>query len=580
VTGFCGVFFRQRDASAPDGRPAAWAPLLSRNPDHHIQTFNDGRLSLAYFDNGAWEADRKIVTDGDTVGVVSGNPLLTGADGIANDPADGVRQVVGALASGDWATLAKPAGGFAAMSWQRSSRVLRLCAGTLPQRPLYVRVTPEACYFATTLRMMRAMSPEPLKARDQGLAELLYFGRCLGKGTVLEGVDIVTHGLVIEVTDDGFQARRYFDWNTIAPSDADDDATSRKLHELFVQATRRRLRGAKTADAFLSGGLDTRCVIAGLLDEGVAVRAFTHAYNGSSDDVLSRLMAERFGIEHVTKEAKPLDRLKLNTDIYAFYAKRHFPRGDGEAKRARLMWSGDWGSFVLGGGTGETESGRMAGRSLDPATLSELFGGLKKRLTRSVKGMSRLRELAFLSAKHEIETLNPSQIDRRLFLFYMLSDQNRILYDHYEEIDLSNVEFETPFYDFDFIAAIIAAPSRMIVGHRLYYKWMEHFKAPITQVPWQAYPGHLPCPLPMPAGLLNQWKTDWYGPELLSQILETVAGTVLHDPEPEVWRFLDRRAVTLFRVANNAGVRRFGHESSIMRKVYEAITGRRIFPLP
>jgi asparagine synthetase B (glutamine-hydrolysing) len=561
-------------------RHAVWARVLSRNPDHVIQTFDDGRLSLAFFDNGAWERERKIVEDGDSVGVVSGNPLLADDDGVTNDPADGVRRVVGALASGDWTTLARPAGGFTAMSWQRSARVLRLCAGTLPQRPLYVRVTPEACYFATTLRMMRAMSPEPLRARDQGLAELLYFGRCLGKGTVLEGVDIVTHGMVVEVTDEGFQTRRYFDWNAIAPSLEDDDATARKLHHLFGQAVRRRLRGARTADAFLSGGLDTRCVIAGLLDEGVAVRAFTHAYGGSSDDVLSGLMAERFGIEHVAKEAKPLDRLKLNTDIYAFYAKRHFPRVDGDETRARIMWSGDWGSFVLGGGTGETESGRMAGRSLDPATLDELFGGLKKRITRSVRGMSRLRELAFLSAKREIETLNPAQIDRRLFLFYMLSDQNRILYDHYEEIDLSNVEFETPFYDFDFIAAIIAAPSSMIVGHRLYYKWMAHFKAPITEVPWQAYPGHLPCPLPMPEGLLNQWKTDWYGADLLSQILEAVTSAVLHDPDPEVWRSLDRRAVTLFRVANSAGVRRFGHESSTIRKVYEAITGRRIFPLP
>jgi hypothetical protein len=420
----------------------------------------------------------------------------------------------------------------------------------------------------------------PLSVRDQGIGEMLYLGRCLGKGTVLEGVDIVTHGTFVEVSDDGFATRRYFDWNAVAPREASDEDAARDLHRLFVQAVQRRLRGARAADAFLSGGLDTRTVIAGLLDEGVKVRAFTHPYKGSSDDILAGLIGKRFGVEHVVKEALPLDRLKLNFDIYAFYAKKYFPPAGGDARSARIMWSGDWGSFLLGGGTGETESGRMAARSLDAGTLEKLFGYIKGRVTRSVKGMARLRELTFQAAKKEIESLNPARVDRRLFLYYMLNDQNRILYEHYEEIDLSNVEFETPFYDLDFVTAIVSLPTDMIVGHRLYYKWMALFKAPVTEVPWQAYPGHVPCPLPMPTGVLNQWKTDWYTPATLSPILENVTGEVLNDTNPEIWRFLDRRVVTLLRTANKMGVRRFGHESSSIRMVYEAITGRRIYPLP
>lgn len=585
LTGFCGVFLRQTGeagGSSETGFRAAKriaAQSLSRNPDHTIQTFDDDRFFVAFFDNGAWDTERRIERDDDFVGAVSGNPIVTGADGVSNDPAGSAHQVLRALGAGDWEVLKRPAGGFAAVHWHRRARRLRLCAGTLPQRPIYVRVLPHICFFSTSLRLIRAMAMEPLRVRDQGIGEMLYLGRCLGKGTILDGVDLVTHGNVIEVTGETYVRRRYFDWCAIAPSDDNEEVAALRLHRLFVQAIKRRLRGSRTVDAYLSGGLDTRCVIGGLLDEGARVRAFTHPYKDSSDDILAGLMGKRFGIEHVVKEAFPHDRMKLTFDLYAFYAKKHFPPVDGDIRRARIMWSGDWGSFLLGGGTGETESGRMAARSLDVATINKLFGYIKGRLTRSVKGMSRLRELTFLGAKRELESLNPIRVDRRLFLYYMLNDQNRVLHDHYEEIDHSNIEFETPFYDFDFVSAIVSLPTDMIVGHRLYYRWMTHFKAPVTEVPWQAYPGHLPCPLPMPAGVLNQWRTDWYS-KVLPPVLEGVTAATLKDRNPEVWRFLDWRVVMALRVANAIGIRRFGYESSSIRMVYEAITGRRIFPLP
>lgn len=588
MTGFCGFFVRAaegcglpRDDMAP--LKAAAKRSLSRNARHVVETYDDGALFLAAFENGAWQANGALRRSNEGVGVVSGNPLVPGEDGVSNDPDTSARTVMDALSSGGFTALTRTVGGFAAVHWSHEARVLRLCADRVRQRPIYVHLTPKLCRFATSLRALRQLVAEPLRVCEQGLAEIIFFGRCLGERTIFHDVELVPPGSVLEVSGSQFRTVRYFDWSGLPVADEPEESVSRRLYALFKQAIARRLRRQTEADAFLSGGLDTRCVIAGLLEAGSRVRAFSYAYPNSADDVLSRLAAQRLGVEHIVAHARPADRLKINTDLYALYAKRHFPYTDGQnGKAARVIWSGDWGSFILGGGTGETESGAAAARSLDEATLYRLFPSLRTFPTRTVRKSARrrLRELAFAGLKAAMQALDPQRADRRLFHFYMLHDQSRVLYDHYEHIDLSDIELETPFYDMDFVSAVLSSHTDLFVGHRLYYKWITHFQAPVADVPWQAYPGHIPCPLPMPAGALNQWETDWYGGRVGAQVADEALRRVLKSRDAAFWRYGDRGFLSLLYLANRAGLHRYAYEGDYARRLFEEITGESIFPLP
>ena len=91
----------------------------------------------------------------------------------------------------------------------------------------------------------------------------------------------------------------------------------------------------------------------------------------------------------------------------------------------------------------------------------------------------------------------------------MLNDQRRHLADLFENIDLGRLELEMPFYDSDFLELVIASPVNDFLNHRFYMEWLKQFSAAVTSVPWQAYPGHVPCPLPVPDDLRYQW-TDYY----------------------------------------------------------------------
>jgi hypothetical protein len=39
----------------------------------------------------------------------------------------------------------------------------------------------------------------------------------------------------------------------------------------------------------------------------------------------------------------------------------------------------------------------------------------------------------------------------------------------------------------------------------MYNQWLRWFPRQIMQVPWQYYPGHEECPIPMPPELSTQW---------------------------------------------------------------------------
>ena len=85
-----------------------------------------------------------------------------------------------------------------------------------------------------------------------------------------------------------------------------------------------------------------------------------------------------------------------------------------------------------------------------------------------------------------------------LYLFLTLSDQARKLTRHFENIDLHRLEFQAPFFDPNLLQAVLASRLDWFLRHKFYHQLLPHFGAAAARVPWQSYPGHEPCPLPIP----------------------------------------------------------------------------------
>ena len=60
-------------------------------------------------------------------------------------------------------------------------------------------------------------------------------------------------------------------------------------------------------------------------------------------------------------------------------------------------------------------------------------------------------------------------------------------------------------FDADLIELVASMPVDYGVRHRLYNAALAHFPRVIKSVAWQTYPGHEPCPIPMPSDAVDQW---------------------------------------------------------------------------
>lgn len=105
-------------------------------------------------------------------------------------------------------------------------------------------------------------------------------------------------------------------------------------------------------------------------------------------------------------------------------------------------------------------------------------------------------------------------VGRNLRMYYFSNDQRRHLFDNIEDIDIHRVEFIVPFFDSVLIKLMASIPINLGLRHEFYMDVVGEFPAVVSSVPWQAYPNHEPCPIPIPHGLLYQW--DQSSPENMS----------------------------------------------------------------
>ncbi len=128
-----------------------------------------------------------------------------------------------------------------------------------------------------------------------------------------------------------------------------------------------------------------------------------------------------------------------------------------------------------------------------------------------------VRDVIRQGIHEELDQLHAGDAGRNFYLFLMHNDQRRKLMGHFENIDLHRLEFQMPFFDDGFLTSVIATPLDWCLRHRFYLKWLSLFPRAVSTVPWQAYPGHEPCPLLVPKELAYQWDDTYQAQEDTTQ---------------------------------------------------------------
>jgi hypothetical protein len=505
MTLWAGVY--ARDSHRPPS-PALVHDLkgaLSRRPGEDIQLVRFDRAVVAYAETGAFSTP-STHRDELALTIVAGDPLTAGRPAVSDRDVD-IARLHDAWSRGDFAATAETSGTFAALHYDARTGSLSIIADKLGVRPIYFAITDEVVVVANALRMIEAMPSLPKALDVRGAVETLALGYPLADRTPYRDVFAIRDGEVVTFRDRAVTRRHYWRITSIAEDPAPLDEAARKTHAAFATAVDRRLGGDRRGIAFLSGGLDSRCLVAELVARGVELHTFNFANEGTKDQILGDEFAAVAKTIH-SRTPRPPDPVRWSlTMAERWAASTH--RARLPVERPGMVWSGDGGSVGYGfvGVYPSVIALLRAGRRDEAVDryCAEHEISLPLRVFRPAVARE-LRDVLHVGLRESFDEARSSgDPGRELYVFRMQHDQRRHLTLHFEDVDLHRLEFHLPFYDADLIGAVAAAPADYGVGHRLYNAALRHFPGIVSAVPWQTYPGHEPCPVPLPSEAIDQW---------------------------------------------------------------------------
>jgi hypothetical protein len=544
-----------RDLAAAMTRNAADKPQLLEGPGY----------AFAKIDFGILGSDGAYVDDSGIVSLLAGVPLLADTRR-GSTRQDELRILHDAWINDDISALQGSRGSFCAAHFDPNSRRLSLVCDKLGLRPIYHTVQGRYLIFSTALRILETISWAEKTIDVSSVAEIASLGYPLGNRSPYANISTVGAGAIVEAGRAGVRLREYWRWDTLPECEVPQDQLPSHLFGIFRDAVQRRLGDQRAVVACLSGGLDSRCVVSCLRQLGVAVHALNFGPAGSLDQGLGRLAADKLGTRYFELPEGPFtfwDRM------LALHQSWMIESAASEVEHPRLVWAGDGGSVGLGHVylTEEMISQMREGRTIE--AVDNLVRHNSWQLPRRLferRQRERVKDLPRADILEELSKLNSFDKGRNVHLFLMLNDQRRHLTQHFEAIDLLRFEVVTPFFDAEFLRLILTSPIDGFLKHRFYVRWLQEFSPETTAIPWQAYPGHEPCPLPVPKDLRWQWDA-YFGKEERQTISRRMLAGVekdLNDPRFPKW-LLDKKMLRLAIWLTKLGIRDYYYLFKVAR---------------
>lgn len=273
-------------------------------------------------------------------------------------------------------------GMFAIALWDAARRQLHLARDREGIKPLLVRRVPEGFAFASELKALLRLPPTPV-LRSGALATYLTYRVVPGRETLVQDVERVLPGERWVVTRSGQGQRVFYSRPELAVHD--DPHALDALEETLGRAIVSHLQGDRPMGLFLSGGIDSVSILAGLKRwTGRSLPTFTAGFTGMGPEgeefAPARSAARLFGTEH---HEVAIDPGGVAADLPAIVAALDEPVGDPTAiplwylaraasQKVTVVLSGEGADELMAGYPGYLEPAAVArARRLLPARLLE-----------------------------------------------------------------------------------------------------------------------------------------------------------------------------------------------------------------
>ena len=483
---------------------------LALAPAGKATTFRSGPFASARVDLGFWPGS-SVVEASDRWTIVAGDPVLSdpSAQG-AISRTEAIEWLASRVQSDDPTALRAVEGTCCGLIFDAAKRHLTAFTDKVGVRPLYWARAEGVSYVASAQWPLEGLGDIALQPDWIACAEIATFGYPLADRTAFLSIRSLEPGHALTAAPGKpIGTQSYWDWDTLTPNPTQGEALVKQIRDAFDAAFAARLRGQKEVIAFLSGGLDSRLIVARLREASVRVSTLNFAPTGSQDLVLGGLAAQALETDHSEFTRGSVTFLTSQRDAIAGWRAER-ANSASLPDQPGLVWSGDGGSVALGhvyvfedhvaaareGGISGSVRAIASGYALTPQLFSHRW--------------KHLAQVSIAGIEADLRSRPNTEPGRNAHMFFMLNDQRRHLVRHFENLHLAGFDMVLPFFDGRFLATVLSSRIDPFLRHKLYNDLMATMKGPIAQVPWQAYPGHLPGPVPVDGKLREQWRDGWH----------------------------------------------------------------------
>jgi asparagine synthase (glutamine-hydrolysing) len=249
-------------------------------------------------------------------------------------------------------------GAFIAAIWDRPAKILRLVNDRLGLYPLYYAQVNGSLVFASGVRAVLADQNVPRKIDRTAIAEFLTFDHVLQNRTLLQDVLLMPQASILSFADQALSIRRYHEIRYANPYELRSELEYiEEYQHLLQQAVRRQSMDDIPAGLLLSGGLDSRIILAYLKERARKGSFFTFTWGipGCDDARFADELARIAGVPHRFYELKPDWLLHTAEDAVRFtdgmgnLVNLHaFATLDQEAHQAKILYKGFLGDAMMG----------------------------------------------------------------------------------------------------------------------------------------------------------------------------------------------------------------------------------------
>lgn len=196
-------------------------------------------------------------------------------------------------------------GSYAIIVYNLKSGVLKIFSDRFGSRQLYYYLDKEngKYYFTSEVKAIIKDKTVDRTPNLDAFAHLMTFGHLLGDETFFKNINLVPTGTIITISGGEVTKKQY---HTIEWGEEDFkslDEYAKEFADVFSKATKRRWEKGKKAGQvgfMLSGGLDSRAVLAGLLYSGYSpsdIKCVTMGEEGSHEPQNAMEVANTMGID-------------------------------------------------------------------------------------------------------------------------------------------------------------------------------------------------------------------------------------------------------------------------------------------